>query len=114
MKSVQAELGLFMASSKTEEQLAEELLGVLDITKDWMTRKEVKAWMSDRECRLARAGAKGRIISGQSGYKATKHATLDEIKMAANTLHSMASALLSQESELWKVLHGRNQGEQRQ
>ncbi len=80
----------------------------------WATRKDLATHgLTDRQCRMGRQHSKGRIIAGQLGYKLAKHATLEELRQAANTLHSQATAMLREEQELWRVLHGRGEAEER-
>ena len=59
---------------------------------DWLTARELtrRTGYSDRMLRSIANERDGRIISGQSGYKLTRQATLDEINHAADWLLSQA------------------------
>lgn len=72
----------------------------------WRTRKELAdAGFSPRDCRMARQYSDGAIISGQKGYKATGRASMEEIRLALNTLSSMAEELLKERLQLSKRYH---------
>lgn len=103
--TITTELGMKFQVSRAPEELADELLTFL-CDGQWWTRKELQGWFTERELRLARGASKGRIISGQNGYKASQHATLDELNQAHNTLKSMARELLKQSIQLSRVIHG--------
>lgn len=109
MSDTQIEM-LLASRGKAVEDIAEEMMDILirHFPGMWATRKALVMYgLTDRQCRLGRQHSKGLIIAGQMGYKLSQYATLDELRQAANMLHSQATAMLREEQELWRVLHGR-------
>jgi len=110
----QMELGLSRREMRMRRgpELAAEMIGVLRAHTGWLKRKDMAAHgFSERECRLARQYAKGRILAGQNGYRLTEQATLEEIRVAADTLMSQSRVMAAEASELWAVLHRRQRPE---
>ena len=70
----------FTARARKGPQLARRMIAALKINGGWMTRADFACFcgLTDRECRLGRAAAHGRIIQGQRGYKLNEAATDDE------------------------------------
>ena len=102
---------LFPPTSRaTGQALATKLLAYL-IGREWQTRKQLRAGLgfTARECRLGRQHSKGRVIMGQQGFKASCNATLDELRICANTLNSQAMVMNKEASEIYGVLHGRRE-----
>lgn len=58
----------------------------------WHTARELG--INDRVLRLVAEQSAGEIISGQRGYKLTRHATLDEVTHAEHWLRSQATKML--------------------
>jgi len=73
----------------------------------WVNRSELKVHqgLTDRECRLGREAAHGRILAGQKGYKLLKYATPDEIREAGNMWISRVKANQEQYSQLMRRAH---------
>ena len=85
-----------------------DLLTLLKANGGWMTRADLARYgYTDRDVRAARQASKGTIIFGQSGFKATECATLDEIQACEATLRSMSDAMLAEVQELWRVKNRR-------
>jgi hypothetical protein len=57
--------------------------------------------LTDRECRLGRECANGRIIRGQLGYKLTKLATDDELRAA---MVAWAAQIKAEQREYGKMM----------
>ena len=93
----------------TSQGLVDKLHGYLLANRGWVARGQLRQalGMSDREIRLARSKSRGQIIMGQNGYKATKHATLEEVQRCAKTLYGMGIDHMHGAAEYWKVIHGR-------
>ena len=54
---------------------------ILAATGAWMTRRELRDRnLNDRQCRLAREHAHGRILAGSKGYRMMRFATPEEIR----------------------------------
>ena len=109
MPAEQQELPLSRRKAAYAAGVAAEMISILDRDACWMTRAALRDRynIGPRECRLARQYSRGKIIFGQRGYKATRHATHDEIARAANTLTSQAQVMAAEAQDLWKVFHGR-------
>jgi hypothetical protein len=110
-KAQQTELSFtplsILSCRRSAEDLARRMHDCLSQHNRWVTRREMAslADLNDRECRLARQHSKGKILSGQNGYKLTECATRNEIVRAAATLESQAKIMLDEARELWKYLH---------
>ena len=92
---------------KAGPHLARKMIAVLSVSKTWMKRKDFLNWiaLTDRECRLGREAAHGRILAGQKGYKLLKYATPDEIREAGNMWISRVKANQEQYSQLMRRAH---------
>lgn len=66
----------------------------------WATAKELSLLGSDRQLRAIANASKGRIISGQKGYKLTQVSTADEIKHACNRLRHQARQMMDRANEI--------------
>jgi len=87
-------------------ELADDLVWYLERQACWFRVSGMALWgFSPRQCRLARQHSEGRIIFGPKGYKATRHATQDEITRTARDLESRAKVMLAESSALWKRFH---------
>lgn len=100
--------------SKTENRkkagvhLARRMIAYLAVTKCWTNRTEFKnaIGLTDRECRLGRVAAHGRILNGQKGYKLLKYATPEEISEAAGAWIKRIKANQNEYSQLMRRAHG--------
>lgn len=83
-------------------QCARRMIAYLSCTGIWQTRADMKhaLGMSDRECRLGVEAAHGRIIFGQSGYRLTRKASIEEIDACAATIVSQIKALQQKYKQL--------------
>jgi hypothetical protein len=73
--------------------------------KDWMTADEISVatkW-NDRLIRALASNSKGRILSGQSGYKLTLQSTPEERDHAIAFLTSQAKEMLKRAIEIGKI-----------
>lgn len=78
---------------KAGPRLAARMMSILAVRKTWVTRRELAVYgLSDRECRLGRECAHGRIIAGQQGYKLLRYATPDEIQQAIAAFRAQIDA----------------------
>lgn len=74
---------------------ARRLIAHLATHPGWQTRAVIRAatGMSEREIRLARSAAHGRILFSQAGFRLTKTATQEEISVCLATFLSQIHAL---------------------
>jgi len=66
----------------------------------------LKGW-SDRKCRAIAQASKGRIISGNQGYKLTTQCTPEEFNEANGRLRSQARKMLRRAIQQARVFHKR-------
>lgn len=111
----QLQLELKARREKRGPELAKQFVMMLDVEQTkygnvWVNRKALhEHWgWTDRMCRLARQFSSGRVLAGQKGYRLTRCASIEEIRQAAATLESQATAMMSEAKELWRVLHCRD------
>lgn len=93
----------------------EELVHIVKRRRDWLTsdaiiREQAKRNASDRRftktyLRHLSKAAKGRVMSGQRGYKYTGYATHDEIIMAGEALLKTANGCLDRRRDIFIVYH---------
>lgn len=104
---IQQELYMYKPEAHTKPDiLAANMLEILRHRRCWMTRKDFKNYgFTDRQCRLAREHAKGKIIYGQRGFKASSCALKDEIMECYNTLMSQAKTMEEEARELMREYH---------
>lgn len=106
MSELQCEMPLASAQPERGPELAERLVALLESRPCWLTRKDLNRILGfsadGRDARLARQYAKGRIIYGQNGYKAARHATRDEMNCCYNTLRSQAAVLMTEAVQLYR------------
>lgn len=90
-------------------EFSARLVNYLENVATWRTREQVQAdtGLTPREIRAARQDSHGRVIYGQRGFRATSHATLEEIAACANTLESQAREMTRQAVRLRNLAHGR-------
>jgi len=80
--------------------------------RDWLTASAISAlasfaghaW-SDRKIRAIANASAGQIISGQNGYKLTRHATLEEIRRASTWLRHQADEMRQRAIDIDRVYH---------
>ena len=78
---------------KAGPKLAARMMQVLVARRDWMTRAQLLRYgLNDRECRLGREWAHGRILHGQRGYKLLRYATPGEIEAAIGAFKAQIDA----------------------
>ena len=91
------DLPLFARAATPPQSGSGELRTVLTELRggQWITARELtrRTGYSDRMLRAIANESDGQIISGQSGYKLTRCATLDEINHAAGWLLSQAKKM---------------------
>jgi len=102
---------LFAMRQKSEpgSHLARRMIAALIVCGGrWVTRREMRErfGLSDRECRLGRAAAHGRIIYGQAGYRLLKDATPDEIRRCLSVTCAMINSLQREYRALARRAHG--------
>ena len=100
---------------KAGAHLARRMIAYLMVTKRWTNRSQFKKGigLTDRECRLGRAAAHGRILAGQQGYKLLKHATPEEIEEAAAAWIKRIKACQEEYSRLMRRAHGSLNGREK-
>ena len=105
--SRQLSLGFEEREKATAAELAHKLVSFLESTERWCTRKNMRVVLgfTPRDCRKARQFSNGAVIYGQRGFKATKHATRDEIMECVNTLNSQAKVMQKESIELSRMWH---------
>lgn len=93
---------------KAGPNLARRMIAYLMVTRRWTNRSHFKAaiGLTDRECRLGRAAAHGRILNGQQGYKLLKYATPEEVAEAAGAWIKRIQANQAEYSQLMRRAHG--------
>lgn len=67
---------------------------------EWKTRRDMNGCLTSRECRRARANARGEIIFGQRGYRLTARADKHEVNQCKLALESMTFSLHKQLKQL--------------
>ena len=85
MSAVQLSLDLRDRKSrrKAGPRLAARMMQILAARRRWTTRRDLaKFGLNDRQCRLGREWAHGRILQGQQGYKLLRYATPGEVHEA--------------------------------
>ena len=96
-----------MNTTATEQDYADTLVWFLNDARGWTTRNELRTNLhyTDRDIRMARAAAGcGLVISCTKGYKATKNATIEEVREAYGMFSSQERAARQSKSELWDVM----------
>ena len=107
-KQVHFDLSKKTTRKKAGAHLARRMIAYLMVTKRWVKRDEFKAaiHLTDRECRLGRKAAHGRILATQEGYKLMKFATPEEVAKAALAWISRIKANQEGYSQLMRRAHG--------
>jgi hypothetical protein len=74
---------------------------------DWVKARLFPVGWTERRIRAVASASKGRVISGQQGYKLTLQATIDEVTKARNWLLGQAEEMRRRVAEIDRVYHGR-------
>ena len=77
------------------EEMATAMLAWLRLDGGWLTRAQLQERMgleSSRMLSLGREFSGGRIIYGQRGFRASEHATRDELQGCANQVRAQVRA----------------------
>lgn len=94
------------ARAKAGPKLAARMISILAVKRCWMKRKDFARYgLTDRQCRLGRECAHGRILQGQSGYKLMRYATPEEILEARMAIHRQIIAEQKQLDLLTRRAH---------
>ena len=94
------------ARRKAGPHLARRMMSILAARGRWTTRKQLSAFgLTDRECRLGREWAHGRILQGQQGYKLLRDATPGEIEAAISAFRAQIEAESKQMGLLIRRAH---------
>lgn len=93
--------------TRNAAEMMDRFLHVLQDEGDWVKGATLAARLhtSDRVIRMCASHSKGRVLSGQKGYRLTQDATLDEITHAANWLRSQAREMLQRSMEIDRFKH---------
>ena len=70
------------------------LVRLLESRCGWVTAKRLAVFANDRRLRTLANASGGKIITGQKGYKAARHATPEEIAHSANWLEHQGKEML--------------------
>ena len=114
-KQIHFDLSKKAIRKKAGAHLARRMIAYLMVTKRWTNRSEMKAaiGLTERECRLARAAAHGRILNGQEGYKLLKYATPEEVDGAGAAWIKRIKACQEEYSQLMRRAHGALNGREK-
>ena len=93
---------------KAGAHLARRMIAYLMVANRWVNRSEFRAaiGLTDRECRLGRAAAHGRILNGSRGYCLLKYATPEEIAQSGQAWIARIKAGQEEYSQLMRRAHG--------
>lgn len=91
--TAQLDLPMTQKAPETSEDDVENLCRLL-AGRGWVLARNVDLGCSDRYIRALANASKGRIISGQLGYKLTREATAEECAHAENWLRHQAKAMM--------------------
>jgi len=96
-----------LAPPVDETDLA-QLLTILNSAPDWLKAKTLTQMTSfdDRKLRAIASASRGQIISGQRGYRLTRHATIEEIDRCYSALISQSNAMTERALQIQRVYHG--------
>jgi hypothetical protein len=105
--SQQAELELFRTTPDDPNVLW--LVAELERERGWLSAADLQQRsgdrLSDRMVRVLAAGACPLVISGQKGYRATRHATADEICRFVRWMESQATEMTSRAERVRRFAH---------
>lgn len=102
------QLNLLSSVTDKAEKHAAQVYAAL-ASGDWMTRRQLErlTGLDDRVIRMVAEQSKGRVISGQSGYRLTKFASVEEIDHAERWLLSQANKMRERAVEIRRARNGR-------
>lgn len=102
---------LELIKAKGPKVTPEEISALVAVIRDrgWLTASEITRTICwpDRKIRAVANASEGQIISGQSGYKLTNQATIEEIEHAANWLRHQASEMTHRALQIDRIRHGK-------
>lgn len=89
---------------------ARRMIALLAVRRCWTTRREFKQMigLDDRQVRLGREAAHGRIAYGQGGLKLLRDLTLDEYREYEARLEKDIQAAVNRKLEAIRRYHGKN------
>ncbi len=70
------------------------VVALLESLRRWVTARRLAVFVNDRTLRALANASGGRIITGQRGYKAARHATPEEIAHSANWLEHQGKEMV--------------------
>jgi hypothetical protein len=90
-----------------EQDEVTRLVQLLAASGTWMTAREITEQLgwSDRKTRDLASHSAGQIISGNSGYKHTRHATPEELNEFYGRLVSQAKSMIQRAIKAKRVHH---------
>lgn len=95
--------------AKPECDQVKFLVTLLDERKCWMTASQIVAVLqgtwTDRDVRMYAEAAKGRIISGQKGYRHIRHATQEEVQHASAWMLSQGKKMIQRAIRIRNLAH---------
>jgi hypothetical protein len=104
---MKTELGLRIAGPDVEPEEIEGMIAQLR-GKGWLKAAEIEAihGVSDRKMRVIAEHSRGRIISGQNGYRLLERTTpIEEVDQAATWLESQGKKMLRRGAEIRRYYH---------
>lgn len=103
----QPELSLATVPEIASDEVA-TLLSGLD-GRGWMSARQISAELgwSDRKIRAVANASEGQVISGQSGYRLAREASMDEIQHAAGWLEHQAREMGRRAGQIRSAAHAR-------
>lgn len=96
-----------LQSTEPDEKDLQQLLGLLSASAAWLTAEQITlqlAW-NDRKIRKLAAASAGLIISGNNGYKHTRHATPEEFHEFYGRMTEQAKEMLARAEKARRVHH---------
>jgi hypothetical protein len=101
--------GLFNRAPRVSAEAVADVMHWLAHAAGWTTAGGLRVLTnySDREIRAIAAASRGRIISGQRGYRLTAEATIEEVNHAEAWLRSQAACMLKR---AYEIRMARNKG----
>lgn len=104
---METELGLTIAGPEVDQEEVDAMIEFLR-GKGWIRAAEIEAGMncSDRKMRALAEHSRGRILSGQKGYRLFDRTTpLEEADRAASWLESQGRKMLMRGAAIRRVYH---------
>lgn len=89
---------------------ARRMIALLAVRRCWTTRAEFREMigLDDRQVRLGREAAHGRLAYGQNGIKLLRDLTLEEYKEYESRLEKDIQAAVNRKLEAIRRYHGKN------